>query len=284
MRQRRVRVDRGAQLPEGPAFADPDFLEDDVARHQSVEQPLEGGSLLDPVGARLDTGVVAAQAKRGAHHQGLDIDAALAQLPGHGERTGALCDGDGRGGACDRYRRMPILVPEPSCGRSDRSHDYEQCQQQSLHAVRGIGGLPIIPAMTDQTPTNALDSDLDRIVAGSTAVLPHWGCIDAQGPEAEAFLQSQLTNDVAAIAPDGVGIGGYCTPKGRLLATFLLARSPQGFRMLCSRDVLPPTAKRLSMFVLRAKLKIVDRAEHIAVLGAHGEAAPAALAELGFDP
>src|SRR5690606_25808894 len=54
--------------------------------------------------------------------------------------------------------------------------------------------------------------------------------------------------------------------------------------MLCSRDVLPPTAKRLSMFVLRARLKIVDRAEDIAVLGAHGEAAPAALAELGFEP
>ncbi len=138
--------------------------------------------------------------------------------------------------------------------------------------------------MTDQISTRTPAADVGRIAAGSLALLPDWGCIDAQGPEAETFLQSQLTSDVAAIAPDGVGIGGYCTPKGRLLASFLLARSPQGFRLFSGRDVLPATAKRLSMYVLRAKLKILDRSDAIAVLGAYGEAAPAALAELGFDP
>lgn len=125
--------------------------------------------------------------------------------------------------------------------------------------------------------------DVQVIAAGSVAVLSHWGCIDAEGPETEAFLQSQLTSDVAAIAPDGVGIGGYCTPKGRLLATFVLGRGPQGFRMLTGRDVLPAAAKRLSMYVLRAKLKIHDRGEAFGVIGAYGDAATDAIAALGFE-
>jgi len=137
--------------------------------------------------------------------------------------------------------------------------------------------------MTDRTPMTAPLPDAAAIAAGSFARLPDWGCIDADGPEAEAFLQGQLTSDVAAIAPDGVGIGGYCTPKGRLLASFLLARSPRGFRLLSGRDVLPATAKRLAMYVLRARLKILDRGDGIQALAAYGDAAPAAIASLGLE-
>mgnify|MGYP001213394509 CR=1 FL=1 len=126
--------------------------------------------------------------------------------------------------------------------------------------------------------------DVGAIAAGSVALLPHWGCIDAEGPETDAFLQSQLSSDVAAIPPDGAGIGGYCTPKGRLLTTFVLARGPDGFRLLTGRDVLPDAARRLSMYVLRAKLKIHDRGADFGVLGAYGDAAPAAIAALGFEP
>ncbi|MFA7503430.1 MAG: folate-binding protein [Burkholderiaceae bacterium] len=126
-------------------------------------------------------------------------------------------------------------------------------------------------------------TDIGTLAAGSVALLPHWGCIDARGPEAESFLQSQLTSDVAAIGPDGVGIGGYCTPKGRLLANFLIVRHADGFRLLTGRDVQAGAAKRLSMYVLRARLRIHDHGEDFGMLGAYGEAAPAALAELGFE-
>lgn len=135
-----------------------------------------------------------------------------------------------------------------------------------------------------QTPVSTRSPDVETLAAGSVALLPHWGCIDADGPEAEAFLQAQLTSDVAAIAPDGIGIGGYCTPKGRLLATFVLARRPAGFRLLTGRDVQQTSAKRLAMYVLRAKLKIHDRGDDIAVLGAWGDAAPGALAQAGLEP
>lgn len=137
--------------------------------------------------------------------------------------------------------------------------------------------------MTHLSPTAAPTIDPAAVASGSFASLPHWGCIDAEGPEAEAFLQAQLTSDVAAIAPDGIGLGGHCTPKGRLFSTFVLARSAAGFRLLTSRDNLADAAKRLSMYVLRSKLKIHDRGDAFEVLGAYGEAAAQAIADLGLE-
>ena len=46
--------------------------------------------------------------------------------------------------------------------------------------------------------------------------------------------------------------------KGRLLATFLVVPSPDGFLLQLARDLVPAVAKRLSMFVLRSKVKITD--------------------------
>ena len=44
----------------------------------------------------------------------------------------------------------------------------------------------------------------------------------ARGPDAAAFLQSQLTQDVLGLQPDQVRLSGYCSPKGRLLASMLV--------------------------------------------------------------
>ncbi|WP_369602805.1 hypothetical protein AAIA72_07620 [Hahella sp. SMD15-11] len=46
-----------------------------------------------------------------------------------------------------------------------------------------------------------------------------------EGPDTQRFLQGQLTCDVNALAPGQSVWGGCCTPKGRLVATFLLART-----------------------------------------------------------
>jgi folate-binding Fe-S cluster repair protein YgfZ len=44
------------------------------------------------------------------------------------------------------------------------------------------------------------------------------------GDDATTFLHGQLTNDVEALAVDSAQWTGWCTPKGRLLASFLLVR------------------------------------------------------------
>ena len=63
------------------------------------------------------------------------------------------------------------------------------------------------------------------------------------GSDALTFLQSQLTNDVAAIAVGGWQWQGYCSAKGRLQATFALARTgDDAFAAVVHHSVPKPLA------------------------------------------
>jgi folate-binding protein YgfZ len=90
------------------------------------------------------------------------------------------------------------------------------------------------------------------------AKLEQYGLLHVAGDDARAFLHAQLTNDVANLAPGEARVAGWCTAKGRLLATFLLVPFSGGFLLQLSRDLVPSVAKRLSMFVLRSKVRIAD--------------------------
>jgi folate-binding protein YgfZ len=96
-------------------------------------------------------------------------------------------------------------------------------------------------------------------VAGTRiAKLEGYGLLQVAGDDARAFLHAQLTNDVANLAAGNARFAGWCSAKGRLLATFLLIPSSGGFLLQLSRDLVAPVAKRLQMFVLRSKVGIGD--------------------------
>ena len=90
------------------------------------------------------------------------------------------------------------------------------------------------------------------------ARLSRYGVLSVTGADARNFLHAQLTNDIQGLAPDRAALAGWCSAQGRLLATFLVIPSPQGFLLQVARDLAPAVAKRLSMFVLRSKVKIAD--------------------------
>lgn len=92
----------------------------------------------------------------------------------------------------------------------------------------------------------------------SIAKLDDYGLLQVAGEDARAFLHAQLTNDIENLKPGEARIAGWCSAKGRLLATFLVAPFSGGFLLQLSRDLVPVVAKRLSMFVLRSKVKITD--------------------------
>lgn len=109
---------------------------------------------------------------------------------------------------------------------------------------------------------------------GGVAPLPQLGVIRAVGEQAATFLQGQLTQDVVLMKPGEARLAGYCNAKGRLLASFVVCRcAPHEFWLVCSRDLLAPTLKKLSMFVLRAKLKLSDASDQLALYGLLGDAA-----------
>ncbi len=138
----------------------------------------------------------------------------------------------------------------------------------------------IIAAMTAIT-----DHSIER-AAGGALRLSDWGVMRAQGEEAAKFLHGQLTQDIALQKPHEARLAGYCSAKGRLLATLLVTkRSDSELLLALPAELLPATLKRLSMFVLRAKCKLSDASapqpEGLAVWGLAGAAAQAWLGAAG---
>lgn len=106
------------------------------------------------------------------------------------------------------------------------------------------------------------------------APLTHLGLIRAQGEDAAKFLHNQFTNDFLLLSQTQARLAGFCTAQGRLQASFIgFKRSPTDLLLVCSRDILAATLKRLSMFVLRAQVKLSDASDDFAVYGLAGDAA-----------
>ncbi|MBT9476016.1 MAG: folate-binding protein, partial [Polaromonas sp.] len=110
------------------------------------------------------------------------------------------------------------------------------------------------------------------IISG-IAELTHWGVIRVAGEEATKFLQGQLTQDVALLGLSEARLAAFCNAKGRMQASFIVfKRSHDEVLLVCSRDILAATLKRLSMFVLRAKAKLSDASADFTLYGVAGSA------------
>jgi len=112
-------------------------------------------------------------------------------------------------------------------------------------------------------------------------LLDELGTIEVAGADAASFLHSQLTNDVLHTDALRVQRNGYCTAKGRLLATIDLWRQGEAICLELPREILAPLAKRLSMFVLRAKARLADASEQWAAFALLGPGVGAALRAAG---
>jgi len=110
------------------------------------------------------------------------------------------------------------------------------------------------------------------------ADLSHNALVAVAGDDAAAFLHAQFTNDVQALGIGEAQWNGWCTPKGRLLATFLLLRRADGYLLMLPAEIAAGFAKRLAMFVLRSKVKIQDASELFARIGVAGPGAAAIVA------
>jgi len=91
--------------------------------------------------------------------------------------------------------------------------------------------------------------------------------IEIAGADAADFLHGQLTQDIAGLPSGAALLAGYCTAKGRLLATLAVWRDPAGADLLYAlvkADIAQALVKRLSMYVLRAKARLSVSARGVA--------------------
>ena len=88
--------------------------------------------------------------------------------------------------------------------------------------------------------------------------LAQTGLIRFSGEDAQSLLHNLLTCEVGALAQRRSTYGGFCTPKGRLFVTFLLWRSGADTLMQLPSPLRDPVQKKLSTFILRARVKASD--------------------------
>jgi folate-binding protein YgfZ len=123
----------------------------------------------------------------------------------------------------------------------------------------------------------------DDLAKGFVAVVTGLDIIAVTGEDAASFLHGQLTNDVEHLGNAEARLAAYCTPKGRMQASFLMWRNAESVFLQLPSELRAALQKRLSMFVMRAKARLSDVSADTAnsvLLGLGGANAQAALQPL----
>ena len=97
--------------------------------------------------------------------------------------------------------------------------------------------------------------------------LSYLGLIKASGADAAQFLQSQFCNDVMEISESHSQLNAYCSPKGRMLASFRIFKRRDDYFLRLPAELLEETMRRLRMFVLRSKVELTDASDALVRVG-----------------
>ncbi len=115
--------------------------------------------------------------------------------------------------------------------------------------------------------------------AGTVVVpLTHLGVIDCGGEEAKPFLHNQFTSDINHLGTAAAQHSSWCTAKGRMLASFVVWREGETYRLALAAELVESVLKRLTMYRLRAKVDLADRSADMVLVGLAGGDLAAALA------
>lgn len=97
--------------------------------------------------------------------------------------------------------------------------------------------------------------------------IAHLAVLTVSGNNAAQFLQGQITCNVHDVTTMQSSLGAMCTPKGRVISTFLLVKSADDFLLILPAELLETVKKRLSMYVLRSKVTLTDSSDSLCLLG-----------------
>jgi hypothetical protein len=109
------------------------------------------------------------------------------------------------------------------------------------------------------------------------AVLPGRGVVAVAGPDAKAFLQNLVSNDVDRVGPDRAIYAALLTPQGKYLFDFFIVEAGGRLLLDCEAARAEALAKRLSMYRLRSKVEVTDASTEFSVSAAFGDGALATL-------
>lgn len=102
------------------------------------------------------------------------------------------------------------------------------------------------------------------------ADLSHFDLIRFSGNDAQTFLQNQVSCDIRKVNSHAAQYGAYCTPKGRVLANFILWQQNDDLIMQVPASVSSPVRQRLAMYILRAQVKLNQASDELIRIGIAG--------------
>jgi tRNA-modifying protein YgfZ len=111
------------------------------------------------------------------------------------------------------------------------------------------------------------------------------GVLSVRGADAARFLQGQLSSDVTQLGPLGSQLAGYHNPQGRTIAVLRVVAAGAHILAVMPRELIGEVSARLTRFVLRAKVQLVDDSASWRVRGIVQPTAPAGITlEAGDSP
>ncbi len=108
------------------------------------------------------------------------------------------------------------------------------------------------------------------------AVLPARAALSLSGPDAVAFLQGLVSNDVEQAAPGRAVYAALLSAQGKFQYDFFVTAMQDGLVLDTEAARIDELAKRLKMYRLRSKV-VIERLENFAVIAVWGTGAEAAL-------
>jgi tRNA-modifying protein YgfZ len=117
---------------------------------------------------------------------------------------------------------------------------------------------------------------MSAAVLSSATPLTHLGMLRFSGADALSFLQGQVSNDTRRLAAGNPLLAAYSSPQGRVLALIYLVPHSSGVIAILPRELKQPTLERMRKFILRAKVRIEDTGESLALAGVFGAPPPRA--------
>jgi folate-binding protein YgfZ len=115
-----------------------------------------------------------------------------------------------------------------------------------------------------------------------TRIVPliHQRVISVLGPDAEKFLQGQLTCDMREVSKHGSRLGAHCTIKGSIIALYRLITIDNGFLLRLNHEAFDLGLQTLKKYIMFSKAEAVDESENWLGFGLLGPGADALVEQL----
>ena len=101
-------------------------------------------------------------------------------------------------------------------------------------------------------------------------ILSHEGVLAVRGPDANKFLQGQVTCNLNYLSDSHSSLGARCTPKGRMQSSFRIVSISDGYLLAMDSELLEAQLTDLKKYAVFSKSKLTEESQDWLRIGLSG--------------